>query len=373
MGLDELGDRPHVMLDGTPRRGTVLTLSHWPATPSPPELAQDTSTEIALAYLERPEQWADARFATCDHLDEDGVLALFCVVEPAGARRHAPLLAAAARAGDFEVVESVEAGQVAWALRCLCDPARSPLAQRSRVERHAGTTWQALATAGALERLGGLLDAPARFEALWGEEAAAARAGEQALDSGTVGIERLGQADLAVVHAEGRPEANRASETNRASEASPFARIGHHGRLPVHPAVLHSRFEESRVLVHERRRHDRRRYWYYDRYESWVRYVSRRLPRRRDLAPLAERLSAVERAGARWAADPPGALVPVLRLAEDAESTLELDQVLTLLVEHLEQAPAAWPPFSGSAAPRGGTSGRGRPRRRGRRGAAPSA
>src|SRR5271166_6532835 len=49
--VEELGDRPHVLVDGATRAGSVLTLSHWPQSPTPAALARDTSAQIVFAFL----------------------------------------------------------------------------------------------------------------------------------------------------------------------------------------------------------------------------------------------------------------------------------------------------------------------------------
>ena len=54
------------------------------------------------------------------------------------------------------------------------------------------------------------------------------------------------------------------------------------------------------------------------RYETWVRYASRRLSARVDLAGLAETLDEIEEGPARWAFDGIGAMTP--RLSPRARS-----------------------------------------------------
>ncbi len=366
--IGELGDRPHLIVDGAPRRGTLRTLSHWPATPTPPELARDTSAEIVLAYLDHPEYWASgAQAVTCDHLDEDGALALYGVVDPAGARLAANRLVDAAHAGDFQVVRSPEGAEVAWALRHLFDPTRSVLAEALEPAARSGARWEALALRRSLEILPELLGAPERFRSWWEEEALAYQASVSLVETGAVLIEERRDLDLAVVRVQGSAAPSR------------FARIGRDVPLPLHPAAIHSVTRASRVLIGQERS-----YTYYDRYETWVRYVSRRLPLRRDLGELAQRLSQAERDGATWCADAPATLIPVLRLAKGAPSSLSVAQVTQLIGEHLEDRPGVWAPFrdegayvgsgriegsglSGSGAPRAGTTGRGLARWRGRR------
>ncbi|MGH9299811.1 MAG: DUF6687 family protein, partial [Acidimicrobiales bacterium] len=48
---ESLDDRPHVMVDGAARASSILTLSHWPQSPTPKLLARDLSVEIVLQFL----------------------------------------------------------------------------------------------------------------------------------------------------------------------------------------------------------------------------------------------------------------------------------------------------------------------------------
>lgn len=325
VGIDALGDRPHVMVDGAPRPNSVLTLSHWPATPSPRELARDTSCEIALAALGA--RWclpAAVDAVTNDHLDEDGACALLVLCAPALGAAHGALLAEVARAGDFDVVTCEAAGFVAWTLRALFDLERSPLAPEPLRQ---GEAWTAHAYAEALAKLPELLEHPGRAVALYGDEASSWRAGTAALAAGRLRIAHDRRLDLAIV------------EADAALTGERFARIGHGHALPVHPAVLHGVAEESRVLV---RWGDR--WCYYDRYETWVRTVSRPRSLRRELGPLAGELSAAEPGPICWAADPCGALVPVLAPLGGA-SELAPDLVIAMIRRHLAGAPPAWDPF----------------------------
>ncbi|MDA8298109.1 MAG: hypothetical protein M0004_16310 [Actinomycetota bacterium] len=324
VGIDALGERRHVMVDGAPRATSALTLSHWPATPSPPELARDTSCEIALAALAA--RWrlpAAVDAATNDHLDEDGACALFVLCAPALAAAHGVLLAEAARAGDFDVVTSEAAGFVAWTLRALFDPERSPLAAGAS---RRGEAWTAHAYAEALAELPALLEHPGRAVARYGDEASAWRAGTAALATGRLRLLRDPELDFVII------------EADDALLGGRFARIGHGHALPVHPAVLHGAAEESRVLVHWGDR-----WCYYDRYETWVRTVSRPRLLRRELGPLAAELSAAEPGAISWSADYCGTLVPVLAPLGGA-SDLAPEVVVAMIRRHLAGAPPAWDP-----------------------------
>ena len=80
------------------------------------------------------------------------------------------------------------------------------------------------------------------------------------------------------------------------------------------------------------------------RYEGWVRYVSRRLPLRPDLAPLAEELSALEPTGLDWVSDGVGSLVTRMRPVSQV-SGLDPEVVKRAIVDYLKTAPGVWDPF----------------------------
>jgi hypothetical protein len=83
-----------------------------------------------------------------------------------------------------------------------------------------------------------------------------------------------------------------------------FAHVWEEG---LHPMAVANATGCGAVLT----RHGRH-YRFMYRYESWVQYRSRRPRGRRDLAPLAEALSALEPSGVRWVYDGSAGLAPVL-------------------------------------------------------------
>lgn len=81
--------------------GAALHLSHWAGNQTPERYRRDTSTESALAYAAEPDD-AALEVVVNNHVDTDGILSCWALVRPDEAARHAPLLVAAAEAGDFE-------------------------------------------------------------------------------------------------------------------------------------------------------------------------------------------------------------------------------------------------------------------------------
>lgn len=327
---DELDGVPHVMVDGASRPESVLTLSHWPGSPTPPSLARDLSTESCFAFLAlldarpRARGWtsrrrlltaaASAEAVTCDHFDEDGALGVFALSDPETALAAERLVTAAARCGDFGVVDFEEAAMVAFSLL--------PLAS-AEVGADAGSA--ALLEA-ALLRLPELLASPSSHSRYFGEELAAFRAGVAALRDGSVSL--IEEDDLVVV--------TRVAGGGRL----PGAR----GGLPLHEAAVHSAAEASRVLAFDGDRCE-----LYFRYEGWVRLVSRRVSPRCDLAPLAAELSVLEPGEAVWEASGPASLVPRLSPSIEGRTELEPRLIRERVMSYLAAAPAAFDPLAGGA------------------------
>lgn len=82
------------------REGVDVELSHWRPNRTPLPYRADTSTEICLNFAARPLP-GDWDVAINNHVDVDGVLSVFSLVEPELALAHREVLAQAATMGDF--------------------------------------------------------------------------------------------------------------------------------------------------------------------------------------------------------------------------------------------------------------------------------
>jgi hypothetical protein len=233
------------------------------------------------------------------------------LVDPQFAFERAGLICEVARCGDFGVVASEEAAQVAFAIEPLALECAGSAAR-------AGQRYAAV-----LERLGDLLDRPGAYERYWSDEMALFAAGRDAIARGAVVVEELGD-DLALV-------------TRRSSERL----AGAAGGMPVHASAVHSATAATRILAF-----DGNRCGLFMRYEGWVRYVSRPVAKRPDLGPLAAELSSLEPSGTRWEADGPAALRSGCRPAGPGESELAPQVVTELVRNYLRRAPVAFDPFA---------------------------
>ncbi|MGA8681636.1 MAG: DUF6687 family protein [Acidimicrobiales bacterium] len=332
---ESLSERPHVMVDGAARPSSVLTLSHWPQSPTPPELARDVSASIVLEYLRlaspgganasvagaRAVRRAIARgrlaeAVTNDHFDEDGLVSVFALVDPEAALAHAELLVAVATCGDFGVVHEPAVARMAFAI--------APLAE-AEAGAGSGTSERYRAT---LPRLGELLEHPERFERYFADELSELAYGQEAIAGGEVVITEEGALDLAIVE--------RASSHRTSGDRIP----GAEGGLPVHAAAVHSATSASRIIAFDGAACE-----CYLRYEGWVKTVSRQVPLRPDLSPLAARLTAEEPSGLAWEANGVGAIVARLRPGGDGCSEIDPARIVTLVGDYLASADPAWDPW----------------------------
>ena len=315
---------PNVVVDGSPNDNTVLTLTHWPGYPQPYGYQFDLSAEMAFHYLDAPLDHAPAEIVTNNHFDQDGLVGLHALIEPAQSRRHREVLIDIAAAGDFAKYRDRRAARASMTIDAYADVERSPIAD--------GLTGSYDAQCVALyEETIPLLVAMAtdseRFGDLWADEDAELTSSEQLISDGTVTIEEFPEVDLAVVTI---PEHEQTRRGHR------FAGESFEG---VHPMALHNATDRFRLLVVHGRR-----YKFVDRYETWVQYRSRPTLPRVDMRPLAERLTDSERGSAEWTAAAPGSLTPTMQVR--GESTLDADVVRNMVIAHLTASPPAWDPYA---------------------------
>lgn len=318
---------PNVVVDGSPNADTVLTLSHWPGMPTPVDLRDDLSAQIVFKALDQPWLFDGVDAVTNNHFDQDGLTGIFTLVFPDIARAHRELLIDIARAGDFGAFHSRDAARIAMAIAALDDDSLSPVPAASLSAPYPQRCADLYEW--ALPRLAEVLDDPAVWHDLWADEDANLDESLDAIRTGVVSIEEHPSVDLAIIEV---PEHWDRRSTHR------FTMSWHEA---VHPMAVNCSTERLRVLLMQGRR-----YRLELRYESWVMFVSRSVLPRPDLRLLADELTQLEPSGARWKADPPGALTPKLSLADDAESGLPRDQFVSIVERFLAEAPAAWDPFA---------------------------
>lgn len=289
--FDELAGQPNVIVDGPPTAGTVLTLSHWPTAEAPVDLQRDLSAEIAFAYLDRPDLHVEAELISNNHLDEDGTVGVFALVEPELALRHRERLIEVARAGDFAVTNDRTASRIATAVASLiAEP---------------GSSYPVL-----LDALPSLLEDPEGARDRWAADDEHLERSLAVFAAGRAVVREHPELELSVVVTE-EPD--------------------------LHPIAVHGAVAHFAVLQLVPGRP-----WLEDRYERWIRYVSRRPRQRVDLRPLAEQLGSID--SVTWRAGAPSDLSPTMR--PNGESSLPAEVVERLVVDHLRSAPPAFDPWA---------------------------
>ena len=86
--------------DSTFRDGTDIELSHWVPNKTPPPYKADTSTGCCMKFVEQQDA-DDWDLAINNHLDVDGVLSIFTLVDAELARAERQTVVQAAEMGDF--------------------------------------------------------------------------------------------------------------------------------------------------------------------------------------------------------------------------------------------------------------------------------
>ncbi len=318
-------DVPNVVVDGSANASTRLTLSHWPGSPTPVEVGDDLSAQIALRALGFPGWFDDVEIATNNHFDQDGLCGIFALADPDAAVARRDLIIDVARAGDFGTFTSRDAARLSFAIAAHEDPKTSPLDRdvfAGSYPEQCGRLYEAL-----LPTFAELLDHPERLRPLW--EAEDAHLGESldAIRNGVVRIEEQPELDLAVVTV---PDGWAERTTHRFTQPRDEA---------VHPMAVNQSTSGLRTLTIQGRR-----YQLELRYESWVMLTSRPVQPRPDLRDLARLLDELEPAGSTWKAAPPGALTPRLQLETD-DSGLTPEFFRATVERFLATAAPAWDPF----------------------------
>jgi hypothetical protein len=320
-------DVPNVVVDGAANASTVLTLSHWPGSPTPRDLLEDLSAQIALRALVEPARFDGVDVVTNNHFDQDGLASVYALAFPDEARARRDQVVDVARAGDFGAFAHRDSARISFAMAAYDDPDASPL-DRDLFSKPYDEQC-AIFYAELLPRFGELLDHPDRWRALWEHEDAHLGESITAIEKGIVRVEERPELDLVVVTV---PEHWAAQVTHRFTQR---------WTETIHPMAVDNATERTRVLLVQGRS-----YRLELRYETWVMFVSRPVAPRPDLRDLARHLDTLETGGARWEAEPPGALTPRLSVAGDGESSLEPEHVRREVERFLASAPAAWDPYA---------------------------
>lgn len=323
---DQLNSFPNIIVDGAATSGTVLTLSHWPKSGTPADLKRDTSAEIVFAYLGSSDFHVHADAVSNNHFDEDGLVGIFALTNPATAEKHRDLLMDAASAGDFGVYKSRDAARIVFTISAFADSNASPLAKqlfKLPYLQMAGRLYEHLT-----ELMPRLLARLSDYKHLWEAEDAKLSASEELIENGDITFQEQPDLDLAVIHV---PED---------IPSNPVHRFAQTRLAECHPFALHNRTSCCRLLI---LRGQRVEFQY--RYESWVQLASRRPPSRVDLKELARELNQEETSEGRWVFDGVEHITPRLHLEGYPTTSLSPAAIQRRLEHYLSTGLPAWNPY----------------------------
>ena len=103
---------PNIVVDESATDRTLITLSHWPHSGTPPSLKADLSAQIVFKYLEHPELHVKSEAVSNNHFDEDGLAGIYALLHPCEAETNEDLLIDIAAAGDFGTYRFRDAARV---------------------------------------------------------------------------------------------------------------------------------------------------------------------------------------------------------------------------------------------------------------------
>lgn len=235
LAYHRLGDTPNVVVDGSPTASTRLTLSHWPGSPTPVEMLDDLSAQIAFRALAVPSVFDGIDVVSNNHFDQDGLMSAYALVAPDDATARRRRVIDVAGAGDFATFADRDSMRIAMAIAAHDDPARSPLG----AEVFAGSYPDQCAGlyAALLPKVAELIDHPERLRPLWAAEDAHLTESLDAIDRGEVRLREEPGLDLAVCVV---PE----TWAERAASRFTVPR-----QEALHPAALPNRTGCMRLLV----------------------------------------------------------------------------------------------------------------------------
>jgi len=323
---DAIAAVPKLSVDGTV--DNAVHFSHWKGNQTVASVKADTSTEIVLNVLAAPNRRELTRsidLVTNNHFDTDGVLSVWSMLTGDRALDLRDRSIAAAEAGDFSELSSVDGVRASIVIQGSDSPidnSGSPLAAKLA---GAPVADEAESYVLVLPHVEDVIRNTGKYEELWREQW---RLIETALDSfakGASTAEEFSDVDLSLLTL--APDVFGPNGFDPARDSAPFAAISKHakGTLFLIATQLNGGWAY------------RIDYPYY----SWAETVVRPAIDRRDLTLLLERLNQLEpSAKGKWEADK-SELASAAKFASDGRlqaSEIEPEEV----VGHIRQL------FSGS-------------------------
>jgi hypothetical protein len=286
---DAIAAEPKLSVDGTV--DNAIHFSHWSGNKTPASVKADTSTEIALnvvAAANRDQLTQGIDLVTNNHFDTDGVLSVWTMLNGERARPLCHKLIAAAEAGDFCELSSVDAVRASIVIQgsdSPTDKSASPLARQLSGEE---ITDEARAYELVLPHVERVITETNAFEELWRDSWMRIEAALDSFEKGESRVEENTRTRLSVVML--APEVFGVKGFEPYHHSAPFTAISHHahGELFLIATPLNDGWAY------------RIDYPYY----SWAETVARPRVARRDFSALVNQLNEGEQStSGRWQID----------------------------------------------------------------------
>jgi uncharacterized protein DUF6687 len=327
---DAIAAEPKLSVDGTV--DNAIHFSHWNGNKTPASVKADTSTEIVLnvvAAANRDQLTQGIDLITNNHFDTDGVLSVWTMLNGERALQLRESLIAAAEAGDFCELSSVDAVRASIVIQgsdSPTDKSGSPLARHLAGEE---ITDEARAYELVLPHVESVITGPSEYEELWRDEWARI---ETALDSFAKGesrVEEDSQAKLSLVTL--APEVFGATGFDPYHHSAPLTAISHHARGELFLIATPLRDGWAYRIDYP--------------YYSWAETVVRSRIARRDFSSLVSQFNELDQSQlGRWQIDD-SELSSAIKFRDDsgrlAASKLKPDNLATHLRAALAEGPAA--------------------------------
>ncbi len=226
---DALADVPKLSVDGTV--DNAIHFSHWKGNETPQSVKADTSTETVLNVVAAPnrkELTGSIDLVTNNHFDTDGVLSVWSMLTGERALDLRDRLIAAAEAGDFSELSSVDGVRASIVIQgsdSPIDKSGSPLAAHLKGEP---VIDEAQAYMLVLPQVQDVIANTGKYEELWREQWQRI---ENALDSFAKGASRVDE-DLVnkISLVTLAPALFGEGGFDPTAHAAPFTAISHHAR-----------------------------------------------------------------------------------------------------------------------------------------------
>jgi len=315
-----LADVPKLSVDGTVDNS--VHFSHWQGNTTAPEVKADTSTEIALKLLGSPNQdrlTQGIELVTNNHFDTDGVLSVWTVLNGERALDLRDKLIAAAEAGDFSELKTIDAVRASIVIQGTDQPIPddepgSPIASQLAGEP---VEDEARAYKLVLPEVEKVITKTNDYEHLWREPWGRIANAIESFERGSSGVSELAHGLSLITLA---PESFGANGFEPSRHTAPFTAI--------------SSYAKGRLFLIGTPVNDGWAYRIDYPYYSWAETVVRPRIARHDFTAYLSQLNELEKGDGRWAADKNELSSAVKFLGDDgklATSRLQPDQVAQLL------------------------------------------